>query len=73
MLQLTKMARKIIHVSLGACLGPMPGMGMSYNRISVLARPQTFGISVLNQHKSQTHQKVIKVGMVSRHGTYMSW
>jgi hypothetical protein len=46
MLQFTKMARKIIHVSLGACLGPMQGMGMNYNRNSVLARPQTFGISV---------------------------
>ena len=33
MLQFTKMARKIIHVSLGACLGPMQGMGMNYNLV----------------------------------------
>ena len=46
MLQFTEMARKFVHVSLGACLGPMPGMGMNYNRTGVLARPQTFGISV---------------------------
>ena len=46
MLQFTKMARKIILVSLGACLGPMSGMGTNYNRTSVLARPQTFRISV---------------------------
>ena len=32
MLQFTKMARNIIHVSLGACLGPMLGMGTNYNR-----------------------------------------
>ena len=67
------MARKIIHVSLGACLGPMPGMGTNYNRTGVMARPQTFRILVFNPHKSKTHQKVIKGGMVSRHGTYMSW
>ena len=41
------MARKIIHVSLGACLGPMPGMGMNYNRTGVMARTQTFQISGL--------------------------
>ena len=41
------MARKIIHVSLGARLGPMPGMAMNYNRTGVMARPQTFRISVL--------------------------
>ena len=46
MLQYTKMARKIIHVSLGACLSLVPGMGMNYNRTGVLARPQTFGISI---------------------------
>ena len=46
MLQFTKMARKIIHVSLGACLGLMPGMGTNYNRTGVMARPQTFGILV---------------------------
>ena len=46
MLQFTKMARKIIHVSLGACLGLMLGMGTNYNRTGVLARPQTFRISV---------------------------
>ena len=67
------MARKFVRVSLGACLGPMPGMGTNYDRPRVLARPQTFGISVLNTHKSKTHQKVIKAGMVSHHGTYMSW
>ena len=67
------MARKIIHVSLGACLGPMPGMGMNYNRTGVLARRRTFVILFLNPLKSKTHQKVMKVGMVSRHGTYMSW
>ena len=67
------MTRKNIHVSIGACLGPMPGMGTNYNRTGVLARPQTFGISVLNPRKSKTHQKVMKVGMVSRHGTYMLW
>ena len=63
------MARKIIHVSLGACLGPMQGMGTNYNLTDVLARPQTFGILVLNPHKSKTHQKFMKVGMVSPHGT----
>ena len=73
MFQFTKMARKIIHVSLGACLGSMPGMETNYNHTGVLARPQTFRISVLNPHKSKTHQKVIKGGMVSHHGTYMSW
>ena len=62
-----------MHVSLGACLGPMQGMGMNYNLTGVLAHPQTFGISVLNPHKYKTHEKVIKVGMVSRHGTYLSW
>ena len=46
MLQLTKMARKLINVSLGARLGPMPGMGTNYNHIAVLAHPQAFGISV---------------------------
>ena len=46
MLQFTKMARKIIHVSFGAWLGPMRGMGMNYNRTGILAHPQTFGISV---------------------------
>ena len=46
MLQFTKMARKIIHVSLGACLGPMPGMGTNYNRTAVMAHPQTFRILV---------------------------
>ena len=35
-----------MHVSLGACLGPMPGMGTNYNRTGVMARPQTFGILV---------------------------
>ena len=34
------MARKIIHVSLGACLGPMAGMGTDYNDTGVMARPQ---------------------------------
>ena len=57
----------------GACLGPMPGMGMNYNHTGVLAHPQTFRNSVLNPHKSKNHQKVIKGGMVSHHGTYMSW
>ena len=52
MLQFTKMARKIIHVSLGACLGPIPGMEMNYNHTGILARPQTFGISVLYPRKS---------------------
>ena len=46
MLQFTKMAIKIVHVPLGACLDPMPGMGMNYNRSGVLARPQTFEILV---------------------------
>ena len=73
MLKFTKMARKFIHVSLGACLGPMQGMGMNYNLIGVLARPQTFESWFLNPHKSKTHQKVIKGGIVSCHGTYMSW
>ena len=45
MLKFTKVARKIVHVSLGAGLGHMPGMGTNYNRTGVLARPQTFGIS----------------------------
>ena len=58
-------------MSLGACLGPMPGMGMNYNRIDILARPQTLGVSILNPRKSKTHQKIMKVGMVSRHGTNM--
>ena len=73
MLQFTKMARKIIHVSLGACLGPMRGMGTNYNWTGVMAHPQTFGISIFKSRQSKTHQKVIKGGMVSRHGTYMSW
>ena len=46
MLQFTKMARKIIDVSLGACLGPMAGMGMNYNHTRILTRPQTCGILV---------------------------
>ena len=46
MLQFAKMAIKIIHVSLGACLGPMPGMGMNYNHTGVLAWQQTLRISV---------------------------
>src|SRR6266516_2715157 len=40
------MARKFTHVSLGACLGPMPGTRTNYNCTRVLARPQKFGISV---------------------------
>ena len=46
MLQFTKMARIIIHVSFGACLAPMPGMGSNYNRTVVLTHPHTFRISV---------------------------
>ena len=55
------MARKIIHVSLGACLGPMPGMGMNYNCTGVMARPQTFLISVFKSPKilnsPESHQR----------------
>ena len=72
------MVRKIIHVSLGACLGPMPGMGMNYNRTGVLARPQTFGISVFKspsiQNSPESHETSgMGPCMVSRHGTYMLW
>ena len=49
------MARKIIHVSMGASLGPMPGMGMKYNRTGVMARPQTFRILVFESPIS--HQR----------------
>jgi len=41
MLQCTKMASKTIHVSLGACLGPMQEMRMNYKHLGVVARPQT--------------------------------
>ena len=55
------MARKYIDVSLGACLGPMPGMGTNYNRTAVLARPQTFRISVFKspeiQNSLESHQR----------------
>ena len=61
MLQFTKMARKFIHVSLGACLGPMPGMGTDYNYSSVLARPETFQISFFKspeiQNSPESHQR----------------
>ena len=44
-----------MNVSLGACLGPMQGMGTNYNLTGVLARPQTFGISVFKSpYKSKT-------------------
>ena len=46
------MAREIIRVSLGACLGPMPGMGTNYNRTSILVRPQTLESRFLNPRKS---------------------
>ena len=55
------MARKFIHVSLGACLVPMPGMGTNYNRTGVMARPQTFRISVFKSpeilNSQESHQR----------------
>ena len=42
-------------MSLGAFLGLMPGMGMNYNRTGVMARPQTFRISVFESPVS--HQR----------------
>ena len=55
------MARKIIHVSLGACLGPMPGLGMNDNRTSVMAGPQSFRIWVFKSpeilNSPESHQR----------------
>ena len=80
------MARKIIRVSLGACLGPMLGMGMNYNRTGVMARPQTFRISVFESPVS--HQRwhgvtswhiyvVVKtlsnLGQALLHTSYKNW
>ena len=55
------MARKIIHLSLGACLGSMPGMRMNYNRTGILAHPQTFESWFLKPHKSKLTRKSSKV------------
>ena len=68
----TKMATKIIHVSLDACLGPMQRMGMNYNCLGVWVGLGHWESRFLNPRKSKTHLKIVKLGVVSRRGTYMS-
>jgi hypothetical protein len=56
----------------GACLGPMEGMGMNSTVSASWLTLKHCESRFLNLHKSKTHQKIMKLGMVSRHSTYMS-
>ena len=52
--------------------------GLVGTRLSLVNRVLFENISreesrFLNPRKSKTHPKIVKLGIVSRHGTYMSW
>ena len=57
----------------GACLGPMERMGTNSTILPSWLGHKHCESRFLNLCKSKTHQKIMKVSMVTRHGTYMSW
>ena len=65
--------RKTIHVSTGEFLGPMQEMRIKLKHMGIMAWPRTLRNLVLKSCKSKTRLEIMKLGMVSCHGTNMLW